>query len=103
MVPEQRDSARNLITHRLAEVFEVPYLCLDGFEADYQELKAELLEAGAQDRLTVADMDARLRAASALRRAAQQIAKAARMLAGGAVPAHDPAPAMEKTERNVPH
>jgi hypothetical protein len=48
-------------------------------------------------------MDARLRAASALRRAAQQIAKAARMLSGGAVPAHDPAPAMEKTERNVPH
>lgn len=76
---------------------------LDGFEADYQELKAELLEAGAQDRLTVADMDARLRSASALRRAAQQIAKAARMLAGGAVPAHDPAPAMEKTERNGPH
>jgi Na+/phosphate symporter len=76
---------------------------LDGFEADYQELKAELLEAGAQDRLTVADMDARLRAASALRRAAQQIAKAARMLAGGAVPAHDPAPAMEKAERNGPH
>ncbi len=76
---------------------------LDGFEADYQELKAELLEAGAQNRLAVADMDARLRAASALRRAAQQIAKAARMLAGGAVPAHDPAPAMEKTERNAPH
>ena len=76
---------------------------LDGFEAHYQELKAELLEAGAQDRLTVADMDARLRAGSALRRAAQQIAKAARMLAGGAVPAHDPAPAMEKAERNVAH
>ena len=66
---------------------------LGGFEADYQILKAELLEAGAQGRLAVADMDARLRAASALRRAAQQIAKAARLLeAGASLPPH-PAPA----------
>jgi len=66
---------------------------LSDFEADYQILKAELLEAGAQGRLAVADMDARLRAASALRRAAQQIAKAARLLkAGASLPPH-PAPA----------
>jgi len=49
-------------------------------EGSYQLLKAELLEAGAQGRLPVAGMDARLRAASALRRAMQQALKAARML-----------------------
>ncbi len=54
---------------------------LQAFENDYQILKAELLEAGAQGQLPVGDMDARLRAASALRRALQQAVKAARMLA----------------------
>lgn len=58
---------------------------LHAFENDYQTLKAELLEAGAQGRLPVAEMDARLRAASALRRAAQQVAKAARTLGNGAL------------------
>jgi len=48
-------------------------------EDDYQILKAELLAAGAQDRLAVAEMDARLRAASALRRALEQAVKAARL------------------------
>jgi len=53
---------------------------LQDLETDYQALKAELLEAGAQNRLPVADMDARLRAASAIHRAAQQSVKAARLL-----------------------
>jgi phosphate:Na+ symporter len=57
---------------------------LRDFEDDYQRLKAELLEAGANGRLAVAEMDARLRAASTLRRAGQQVAKAARQLAEGA-------------------
>ena len=53
----------------------------DDMEQAYQALKAYLLRAGAQGRLPVAAMDARLRAASALRRALEQSAKAARMLA----------------------
>lgn len=53
---------------------------LQGLEGDYQILKAELLEAGAQGHVIVADMDARLRAASAIRRAVQQAAKAAHLL-----------------------
>ena len=65
---------------------------LRDFENDYQILKAGLLEAGAQGRLPVAEMDARLRAASALHRAAQQVAKAARMLANGMPPAANGAP-----------
>ncbi len=53
---------------------------LRDFEVDYHLLKAELLEAGALGRLPVACMDARLRSASALRRAVQQTVKAAHML-----------------------
>lgn len=53
---------------------------LRNLEGDYQILKAELLESGAQGRLSVSDMDARLRAASAIRRAMQQAVKAARLL-----------------------
>lgn len=53
---------------------------LRNLEGDYQILKAELLEAGVQGRLAVTDMDARLRAASAIRRAMQQAAKAAQLL-----------------------
>ena len=52
-------------------------------ESAYQALKARLLEAGARSELPVAVMDARLRAASALRRAMEQAVKAARMLAAG--------------------
>lgn len=55
--------------------------CLQTLEAHYQMLKSHLLEAGAQGHLPVAEMDARLRAASATRRAVQQAAKAARLLA----------------------
>ena len=53
---------------------------LNAFEDAYQALKAALLEAGAQARLPVAIMDARLRGASALRRAVEQAAKAAQQL-----------------------
>jgi phosphate:Na+ symporter len=53
----------------------------DAFEAAYQRLKAELLEAGATGRLPVSAMDARLRSASALRRAIEQASKAAGALA----------------------
>ena len=53
---------------------------LEHVESHYQALKRELLEAGAQGRLEVANMDAHLRAASAMRRATEQAAKAARHL-----------------------
>lgn len=52
-------------------------------ESAYQALKAYLLTAGAQGRLPVKAMDARLRAASALRRALVQAVKAANLLASG--------------------
>lgn len=48
-------------------------------EAAYQALKAALLEAGALGRLRMAPMEAALRRFSALRRAAEQAAKAARL------------------------
>lgn len=53
---------------------------LQTLEAHYQVLKSHLLEAGAQGHLPVAEMDAHLRAASAIRRALQQAVKAARLL-----------------------
>ena len=53
---------------------------LQTLEAHYQVLKSHLLEAGARGNLPVAEMDARLRAASAIRRALQQAVKAARLL-----------------------
>lgn len=53
---------------------------LQELEDNYQLLKSWLLLAGAQGRMPVAEMDARLRAASATRRAMQQAAKAARLL-----------------------
>lgn len=56
------------------------------FEEEYHQLKAELLEAGAHGRMPVRNMDARLRAASALRRAVQQAVKAAHMLDAGSAP-----------------
>lgn len=52
----------------------------NAFEDAYQRLKAELLEAGATARLPVAAMDARLRGASALRRAVEQVGKATGLL-----------------------
>jgi hypothetical protein len=50
-------------------------------EAAYQQMKAGLLEAGAQGRLPVEAMDACLRAGSAMRGAFEQATKAARILA----------------------
>lgn len=51
-------------------------------EGSYQQLKARLLEAGASEHLAVTTMDAHLRAASALHRALEQVAKAASMCIG---------------------
>ncbi len=53
------------------------------FEVAYQDLKAELLRLGTAGVLRVGDMDALLRSASALRRALEQVAKAAQMLGTG--------------------
>ncbi len=53
---------------------------LRNFERAYQELKAELLSLGTTGALRVGDMDALLRSASALRRALEQVAKAAQLL-----------------------
>ena len=55
---------------------------LQSLEDHYQLLKSRLLEMGAQGQLPVAEMDARLRAASASRRALQQAVKAMRLLNG---------------------
>ncbi|MEW6163581.1 MAG: Na/Pi symporter [Pseudomonadota bacterium] len=66
---------------RAEALLAAPEGATDDFEAAYQTLKAALLEAGADGRLTPAAMDARLRRASALRRGVNQMAKAARMLA----------------------
>jgi len=65
---------------------------LQSLEGDCQMLKAELLEAGAQGRLPVTDMDARLRAASAIRRAVQQAVKATRLLDAEATAGSEQAP-----------
>jgi phosphate:Na+ symporter len=54
---------------------------LEGFESAYQRLKAEWLEMGARGVIDVTAMDAQLRAASALRRAVEQVVKADRLLA----------------------
>ncbi len=74
---------------------------LQSMEGDYQMLKEELLEAGTQGRLPVADMDARLRAASALRRALQQAVKAAQMLSAGTIPV-SASPAAEEEAHGEP-
>ncbi len=49
-------------------------------EARYEDLKAQLLAAGADARLALTEMEQALRRGSALRRAAQQLAKARRRL-----------------------
>lgn len=63
---------------------------LEEAEDDYQRLKEALLLAGAHARLDIRAMQEWLRHASLLRRATEQVAKAARMLAaqktGGATP-----------------
>jgi phosphate:Na+ symporter len=56
---------------------------LQALEEHYHSLKSQLLEAGAQGQMPVAEMDARLRIAGAIRHAAQQAVKAALMLNAG--------------------
>lgn len=51
-----------------------------GFEADYQRVKAALLDTGASGALDIETMDSLLRAFSTLRRILDQAAKAARLL-----------------------
>jgi phosphate:Na+ symporter len=51
-------------------------------EARYEDLKVQLLTAGADGRLTLADMEKALRRFSALRRAAQQLHKSRQRVAG---------------------
>ncbi len=53
---------------------------LAALEDLYQQLKAELLRAGANGSITVSQMEVLLQAASLTRRAAQQAVKAARRL-----------------------
>lgn len=52
---------------------------LDAVEQRYQALKSALLDCGADGRMPMAAMDQQLRAASGLRRALEQAAKAARL------------------------
>ncbi|MFA7300541.1 MAG: Na/Pi cotransporter family protein [Sideroxydans sp.] len=56
---------------------------LQALEEHYHSLKSQLLEAGAQGQMPVAEMDVRLRIAGATRRAVQQAVKAALMLNAG--------------------
>jgi len=55
---------------------------LGTMEARYEDLKADLLAAGADARLALNDMEQALRRGSALRRAAQQLHKSRRRLLG---------------------
>ncbi|MDP1652754.1 MAG: Na/Pi symporter, partial [Rhodocyclaceae bacterium] len=77
------DTAMALLSRVDPEAIDAAALepALREMESAYQALKADLLAAGAEGRLPVATMDARLRAASALRRALEQSAKAAHLLA----------------------
>lgn len=59
---------------------------LGTMEASYEDLKADLLAAGADARLALIDMEQALRRCSALRRAAQQLGKSRRRLADGGNP-----------------
>ncbi|MBK7531975.1 Na/Pi symporter [Piscinibacter sp.] len=59
---------------------------LGTMEARYEDLKAQLLAAGADARLTLTDMEQTLRRCSALRRATQQLHKSRRRIAGGGTP-----------------
>ncbi|MBE0474006.1 Na/Pi symporter [Rhodoferax sp.] len=59
------------------------------FLADYEALKNQLLVAGAVGGVPVTRMDAQLRAARALRRAAEHVEKATRLLISQAAKPHD--------------
>lgn len=58
---------------------------MQAMEQHYEALKSALLAAGASGTLDLPDMDRELRRFSALRRAAQQAGKAARLAAGGPI------------------
>ncbi len=60
---------------------EVVEVCLENAETEYQALKEALLLAGAHARLDIRTMQNWLRLASLERRATEQVAKAARMIA----------------------
>jgi len=82
-VAEFRDRARDLLATLDPEApaeDAVREAALQAVQDAYQALKAYWLEAGVQGRIPVAGMDARLRAASALRRALEQATKATRTL-----------------------
>ena len=76
------DTAMALLTSAEPDAIDAAGLepALREMESAYQALKAHLLASGAQGQLPVATMDARLRAASALRRALEQSVKAAGLL-----------------------
>lgn len=59
---------------------------LGTMDARYEDLKVQLLAAGADARLTLTDMEQALRRCSALRRATQQLHKSRRRIAGGGTP-----------------
>ncbi|MDZ7857731.1 Na/Pi symporter [Sphaerotilus sp.] len=59
---------------------------LGAMEVRYGDLKADLLAAGVDTRLTLGQMEQALRRCSALRRSAQQLHRAQRRLAGGGEP-----------------
>lgn len=58
---------------------------LSEMEARYEDLKADLLAAGADARLTLTEMERALRRFSALRRAVQQLHKSRRRFSDGAI------------------
>lgn len=69
---------------------------LDDMEECYEQLKAGLLQAGAEGRLLLDPMEQALRRASALRRAVQQLIKARERLIGGAAAGRTATPAPER-------
>ncbi len=71
-------------------------------EDQYRSVKAGLLEAGALGRIPVPAMDARLRAASALRGAVQQLADAGRLLSVQAPPPGSAPPVADGGEGPAP-
>ncbi|MDP3613343.1 MAG: hypothetical protein Q8R98_15915 [Rubrivivax sp.] len=84
------DATRSLLLQQ-CDPTELPNVAaldthLGTMEARYEDLKADLLAAGADARLALTDMEQALRRCSALRRAAQQLHKSRRRLAEGATP-----------------
>ncbi|WP_119290333.1 Na/Pi cotransporter family protein [Azohydromonas sediminis] len=80
-VPDEAGAQEPVVTPAIDRLLEAT-------ENAYQSLKAALLAAGADGRLPLSAMDARLRAASALRRALQQAVKAVRLDADIAADSH---------------